>query len=95
MSSTTTASIVALKDRLEILPTRGGRPTPLFQLAVTLWIVFTVVCGVKAIVSPVKHNSYDAFQAGGELWLADMNMYKGTHHEFRYGPHIRLSVRSP
>ncbi len=86
MSSAITSSIAALKDRLEILPTRGGKPTLLFQLAVTLWIVFTVACGVKAVISPVKHNSFDVFQAGSELWLADMNMYKGTHHEFRYGP---------
>jgi alpha-1,2-mannosyltransferase len=53
---------------------------------VTLWIVFFVACGVKAVVSPVRHNSFGVFSLGAELWLADLNMYKGSCHEFRYGP---------
>ncbi|HVU88961.1 MAG TPA: glycosyltransferase family 87 protein [Pirellulales bacterium] len=70
----------------EILPVRGEKPTRLFQLAVSLWIVFFVVCGGKAVVSPVKHNSYSSFETGAELWLADLNMYQGSFYEFRYGP---------
>ncbi len=72
--------------RLEILPAHGGAPTPLFRLAVTLWIVFCVVCGCKALISPVKHNSFHAFQIGTELWLADLDPYLNSFYEFRYGP---------
>jgi hypothetical protein len=71
---------------LEIRPTCGGDPSRLFQVAVTVWIVFTIVVGVKAVASPVKHNSYYAFQAGAHLWWAEQDMYDGTFNEFRYGP---------
>ena len=80
------STIAAIAKRWEILPVDGSRPTKVFQLAVTLWIVFFVVCGVKAVVSPVNHNSFGVFSLGAELWLADLNMYKGSCHEFRYGP---------
>jgi alpha-1,2-mannosyltransferase len=70
----------------EIHPACGGTPTKLFRLAVVVWIVFGFGCAVKAVVSPVKHNSFHAFQAGASLWMADRNMYHGTFYEFRYGP---------
>ena len=72
--------------RLEVRPASGGEPSRLFQIAVTVWIVFAIVAGVKAVASPIKHNSYYAFQAGTLLWWADQDMYDGTFNEFRYGP---------
>jgi len=84
-----TTQVAGLRPRLrwfEVLPAHGGEATWLFRLSVTLWIVFGVVCGFKAVISPVKHNSFHAFQIGTELWLADLDPYLNSFYEFRYGP---------
>jgi hypothetical protein len=74
------------RKSFEIRPVHGGEPTWLFRIAIIVWIALAVALAIKGLASPVKHNSYYAFQAGVKLWWADLNMYRGTYSEFRYGP---------
>jgi hypothetical protein len=72
--------------RALVYPIHGGHRTLLFRAAIVTWITFAVVLSVKVLVSPVRHSCYPAFDAGCRLWWAELNMYHGTWHEFRYGP---------